>query len=1028
MRPILALVFVCPLAITAQQADPFAAIALEQRPARRGGISEKRPPILSPIRVEVARSNPQLDFPRRPVMRTRAEFRTAVADLRRKFAPFLEDYTPPAAPTRASMDLDVFDFRMEDADDRLDIGRAFRGEGSWQSVRIPDYRGPVGWWAGYYRKVLRPPENVLRQPLLVLRFGAVDYRCQVYLNGRMVGAHEGLFGGFEIDITPWYRRGSENVLLVRVENDFPMTGVKSWGGPDVNGEKIYAAVGPGWNEPVIGWHHCPPGAGIWQRVYLEGRPAIHFTDLFVRPNLSERTIEVRAEVYQPEKRNRDVTLRLAVFPKNFQGPSAGEVTINAQPAGPGLSEYRATVRLGQFRCWDTDTPWLYTLRATVQPQEGDPADVKDAHFGMREFEMDSTSAVKGTLLLNKEPVILRGANTMGHLMRAVMEGNREQLIEDILIARLANMNYFRLTQSPVQPEVYDICDRLGMMLQTDLPLFGRLRRTTLEEAVKQSGEMERLIRDHPSSIMISYINEPTSAEGQNRHLTRTELERFFEAASAVVHVYNPDRVIKAVDGDYDPPGPGIPDNHVYSAWYGSHAVPIGKLIRGYWVANKDGWKHGSGEYGVEGLDCTETMFKHYPKEWLPASVDSPWNPISIPRAQTGTMHHGWFDAQTTMREWIEASQRHQAWGARTQTRAFRRQTDRFVSTAVHLLIDAWPSGWMKSLVDVDRNPKPAFFEYKEALTPLMVDIRTDRTRYYSGEPLQVEFWVANDRRASFQGGELLWEVLRGGQRVFAQSQPAQIPSFGAAFQGYFPYPAPVVSQRERLTIRLGLKDPTGRLVHDSELELEIFPVPDPAKNRNLRVEIVGRRGGRAWRLAEQLGAQPMLSQGGVPAAVPVLVDSVDAYEPVHQQVLEKARAGATVLFLEQEPGAVWRVAGDAQVSVQRMAGKEFVSRKTGHPIVASFQPHDFGFWYDPEKDYIEYAATSSLSGDSLVPILLSGQQARAGDPNPKPISLTVAAELRLGKGTLIFSQLKAAGRVMHEPVARAWFQAILDRR
>jgi len=198
-----------------------------------------------------------------------------------------------------------------------------------------------------------------------------------------------------------------------------------------------------------------------------------------------------------------------------------------------------------------------------------------------------------------------------------------------------------------------------------------------------------------------------------------------------------------------------------------------------------------------------------------------------------------------MQEWIKASQSHQTWGVRTMTRAFRRQSNRIVSTAVHLLIDAWPSGWMKSLVDVDRHPKPAYFEYRDALTPLMVDIRTDRTRYYSGEKLAIEFWVCNDHRAEFPKGELVWEVRKGDERIFGQSATAYVPSFGAAFQGYFHYQTPPVSRREKLTIRLGLKDPAGQLIHDTEMELEIFPILDTAKNGGSVVGIVGRAGGRA---------------------------------------------------------------------------------------------------------------------------------------------------------------------------------------
>ena len=56
---------------------------------------------------------------------------------------------------------------------------------------------------------------------------------------------------------------------------------------------------------------------------------------------------------------------------------------------------------------------------------------------------------------------------------------------------------------------------------------------------------------------------------------------------------------------------------------------------------------------------------------------------------------------------------------RLMTEAFRRDR-RMNSFALHLFIDAFPAGWMKAIVDVDRQPKPAFFAYRDALTPLMV--------------------------------------------------------------------------------------------------------------------------------------------------------------------------------------------------------------------------------------------------------------------------------------------------------------------
>ena len=1004
-----------------QRRDVVAAIAFESPPASRRTVLEPKPPVPVPdIEVESRRSDPTMNFPRRQMVRTREEFRSALTEMRRRYAPYLEDHTPPAASTRTRVELDTFDFRMEEAADRTDIARVFRGEGAWSTVRIPDYRGPVGWWAGYYRKVFRVPAYVAAKELAVLRFGAVDYRCQVYLNGRMVGAHTGYFAPFEIDITDALRKDGDNVLVVRVENESIMMGLESWKGPAVDGDKIYAAVGPGWDDPEIGWHECAPGAGIWQKVYLEGRPKLHITDVFVRPDLDRSEIEIRVEVYQAEKRNRDVELEVSLYPKNFTGSAVEHLEIGAIAAGPGLSEKKARIRMADPRVWRPDSPYLYTARVVVKPKDGGSADNAQTHFGMRKFTMDETSEVKGTLYLNNEPVILRGANTMGHFMVAAMKGDREQLIEDVLIAKLANMNYFRLTQSPVQPEVYDVFDQLGMMAQTDLPLFGYLRRTVFEEALKQAGEMERLVRGHPANIMISYINEPFAPRGkEHRHLSREEMERFFYAASALVKVYNPDRVIKPVDGDYDPPAPGLPDNHIYSAWYGSHAVPIGKFIRGYWVDAKPGWKMGSGEYGIEGLEDAETMMRHYPKDWLPPTPGTPWHPGRIPFAQTYTMHHAWFDAEETMAAWIAASQRHQAWGVREMTRAFRRQSDRIVSTAVHLLIDAWPAGWMKTLVDVDRRPKPAFFEFKEALMPLMVDIRTDRRHYYAGEGLRLEFWVANDRRAEFERGRLVYEVLREGQRVFAQSAEASIPSYGAKFQGHFRWTTPAVAERTRYTVRLGLLAPGGNLIHDTETEIEVFPAASSAVRE---VAIVGRQRGRAWRLAESLGAKPRLFDGGGAA---VFVDNFDAFDVARDSVLRAAAGGATVVFLEQSQNGEWRL-GDRVVQVHRMGGKEFVSRKTKHGLVAGFAPFDFAYWYDPEKDYIEYVAQSYVDGEGLAPVLITGENARPGDPYPIHRSMNVVAEMKTGRGRLIFSELKTTGRIGTEPVARMFFERILS--
>jgi hypothetical protein len=294
---------------------------------------------------------------------------------------------------------------------------------------------------------------------------------------------------------------------------------------------------------------------------------------------------------------------------------------------------------------------------------------------------------------------------------------------------------------------------LGMMVQCDFPLFGQLLKSQIYEAARQAGEMERHIRQHPSVVMVTYINEPTDqlkSRDDHRNLIRSELENWFEICDRFIKYENPGRVIKRVEGDYDPPtGDGLSDFHCYNMWYTNHALPIGDLYRGYLPATKKGWKMGCGEYGTEGLDNYDVMRKYYPKEWLPSDDDYYWIPDRIIKAQTNSMHGDWYEEQENIKDWIKYSQAHQAKATRLMTLALRRRSDYIVQTAMHLLIDAWPSGWMKALVGVDRKPKPAYFEFKKALDPLKLNFRCDRWTCYKGEKIDVEYWILNDTPAEY---------------------------------------------------------------------------------------------------------------------------------------------------------------------------------------------------------------------------------------------------------------------------------------
>lgn len=768
------------------------------------------------------------------------EFRSELAALREKYRPFMENHLPDWKTEAEVTELRHFAFRY------LEKGEVFtdrdRADAVWEEVTLPDYRGPAGEngkWAGYYRTRFLCRETV-REERAVLQFQSVDYISRVYVNGCFVGSHEGLFAPFSFDVSDYVHPGEDNELIVECRNDIPMMGV----GDLLDGDKLYAATGPGWDDPETGWHHCPAGAGITGKVTLEYRPYIFLEDVFVCPDIDADAAQVRVGVRNyTDELQRDYRLRLKLLPKNFRGEAIAEYVHPVPYIGVGQNEYRFVIDIKDYRLWEPETPWLYGVLLELSPagqdekgqgreaQEVFDREEKARNFsaaacvsrlaetvGIRKFVSDENSSPKGKFFLNNRPIVLRGANEMGHLQQCVMNRDWDLLIDDILIAKLCNMNYYRVTQRPVQREIYDYFDMLGMMHQCDLPLFSFMRRPQFAEGVRQCVEMEHLIRNHPSSVMVTFINEPMtikktrdpkskgsvrSVTKGHRHLMRDELEAFFVAARQAIYTENPGRVIKNVEGDYEPPTvEGMPDFHCYTMWYSHHAMPIGKLAAGYLPAVKSGWMTGCGEYGAEGLDNLHVMKTRYPKEWLAPDEEGHWYPDKIVRAQTHSLQGDWYREQNTMEDWIRESQRFQAKATAMMTDAFRRRADVIGHTAIHLLIDAWPAGWMKTLVDCEREPKMAYFAYKDSLVPVRMNFYCPRAYVYGGEKVPVEVWLLNDSK---EDRELLVQAAFGEDNF---SLTGRVEAASSAYLGTLEITMPAVEDVTAVTVDGCVRDVT----------------------------------------------------------------------------------------------------------------------------------------------------------------------------------------------------------------------------
>jgi len=901
----------------APKEDKFERFARQAQQSNNGNLVQPQP-IPFEKKVCALSAGTVTPHPVKPDMSTKEELYAALAEKREQYKPFLRELAPAMASYRTRIDLKKF----------LLDGK--------EEITIPHYAGPLGNATQIYTTTFKLDSFDGKAVYFCCR--GADYKAGVLINGRIAGTHEGFFGAFEFDITHLVHEG-ENTVDITLQNDFCFQGNSIGGeaGADtVQGDKLYAATGPGYDDPAIGWHHCPPGMGLYQDVYIEVRETVNLTDLYVQPNLESSSITLWAEVENATYEARDVSFRFSLYGQNFE-----EVVFEGQAYAPvfmqdpnmridrweketdennvelipvplvtkhGKNIFKIPMELANPKVWTLDKPYLYQMQVEVI-YDGKVCDCQKVSFGMRSFTQDLKSETKGMFYLNGEKIRLRGANTMGFEQQDVMNGDLDQLIDDILLAKVCNMNFWRLTQRPVQDEIYEYCDKLGFLTQTDLPLFGVMRRTMMCEGARQVEEMIRLVRRHPSNVLVTYINERwvNACSEPHRHMLHDEMEVFFEICDRIVEYNAPGYLVKHCDGDFDPPtNYTLPDIHCYTLWYNGGQLDFGKLYKGFSQECNPGWYYGCGEFGAEGMDFVDLMRRRYPAEW----IAEPFDPGNIVCAQSKGQHGSFFDTPTTIDEWVEATQTHQYWATKLMTESFRRDP-RMVSFAIHLFIDAWPSGWMKTIMDCERNPKPAFFAYQKALSPILLSLRSDRMTYYAGETVSIESYICNDTNQVIgDGWRVKYELYKGDKAIMAGQSPVNAGACTAEYTVSCEFTAPEVADREKYSVRGILLDPKGEVVSYQDFPIEIFA--DVTVPENEEVEFI--------------------------CNLPVGTHEI---------------AGETVTVDPCPHTAVY-----------------FLSRKTGHPAVAEFEPNDFKYWYDAKADRLTPITKNCFKAAGFTPILI----------------------------------------------------------
>ncbi|MDO8539023.1 MAG: glycoside hydrolase family 2 TIM barrel-domain containing protein [Opitutaceae bacterium] len=424
----------------------------------------------------------------------------------------------------------------------------------------------------WYHRTFEIPAD-WRGARVAVHFGAVDYECQLYVNGAPAGSHRGGFDPFSFDITDLLKPQGPQELVLAV------TDPSSEGDQPRGKQRL--------NQTGI-WY--TPASGIWQTAWLEPLPAENaIAEIRATPDVDAGSVRVAVLGTVP------VAAQVHAF--RVQVLDGGKVVAEASHR----IDREVTISIPQPRLWSPHQPHLYDLRVELFrvknpvpagpprmgyfgaaeknafaqiPADAVPLDSVKSYFAMRKVSL-MPGAHGPVFALNNQPLFHVGTLDQGYWPDGLLTPPSEAgMRHDVDFLKRAGFNMLR-KHIKVEPALYYAhCDRIGLLVWQDMPSAMRVlttpppgtdsqhvRRDDQGFIIKRSDaatqyelELRRMIdtlRHHPSIVMWVPFNEGWGQYDTTR-------------IAAAVKALDPTRLVNAVSGWTDVPGAGdVFDVHTY---------------------------------------------------------------------------------------------------------------------------------------------------------------------------------------------------------------------------------------------------------------------------------------------------------------------------------------------------------------------------------------------------------------------------------------------------------------------------------
>lgn len=482
------------------------------------------------------------------------------------------------------------------------INVPFCWESSLGGVEDSSYLGQ----AWYQKKVMVDSNWDGRK--IFLKFGAVDWKCKLWVNGEEVGEHVGGYNAFEFDVTEYMKAGQVNTITLWVED-------KGSYGDD----SYPALIGKQGRNAPCGYIHT---SGIWQTVGMEARSATYLDNAKAATDVDHSTVAYTLDITSDAAQ--ELTVEYDFESKIYDLEQEKDISTGSAMKGSQKIQVKEgmntldleAITVQDPKLWNYDAPNLYYGTLTVKDAKGAVLDTVQTYFGMRKVEQkyfDESLGVK-YIYINNRPVYMSGLLDQGFWEEGIYTAPSEEALKyDILKMKEAGFNMIRKHLKVEDPLQYYWCDKLGMLVWQDMPHATAMVPNNAGDQVpgRQYYEecldaMMNMNYNHPSIVAVmlfnetwglqnAYFNGKRDVKAADGKSTKEWVEGLFHRTKAL----NPNLLVEDMSQcNFDHVQPTeLNTYHMYPDSYGATLNAVERYVNGAYVGSGEGFKFGEVQDG-----------------------------------------------------------------------------------------------------------------------------------------------------------------------------------------------------------------------------------------------------------------------------------------------------------------------------------------------------------------------------------------------------------------------------------------------